>query len=587
MGVEHLSMYIMRDLRIDADSIPSEGNALFCLETNPIAYYHMGCILENSRVTQIETDDPNDKEFLFAGSRSCFDDVFKTAMNKVMNDLVNLINQVNPQVLAFFSDGVPPQQKIWQQKERRFYPTRIYIDGELVYSSALICPGTEFAEMFRERLRNMVTLLNQEPSVFVFSDDLVPGEGEHKLIHFVRHFEQEGKIIIYGNDSDLLVLATLINRGSIYVLKKNEFKPRVEPGQIAKTVVEYKYLSIDNLKKKINAQMKCRNIMDGCIDFMMIIMFLGNDFLPKLHCFDNFKLSITKLFEVYDPDKLLHTEEEKGGKTVYNIHQGNFNSFVRRLARDEEKSVMSCNPGSWFLQKNMKYNEGSKNLDTEGFINDYYFHVAKFYGVKKKRIPDMVMDMSREYLGTMEWVFNYYMGHRTDDSIFYKYSHPPLLNSLGMVKFAPAMTVHVKKIDYYETMSLTPMHHPSFLKAIILQPVDLALADDPISNMYRKKTFFRYLYHDAPLLDEKFPNRRKEPCCVIIKRNLEPVSREFLYFVKFYAMDDKIERDRNSESHMTIIDYGTGKDLTYAEITKTKTKAPRQQSVYFSGTLTL
>lgn len=132
-----------------------------------------------------------------------------------------MIRLVKPQKLIYFAiDGVAPRAKMNQQRARRFRAAKDVEDDakrkaeikaewqdkidfneeeeekatagqEFKFDSNVITPGTEFMHRLSIALKKyLVERANNDDSwkdlTLVFSDAFVPGEGEHKILDFIR-----------------------------------------------------------------------------------------------------------------------------------------------------------------------------------------------------------------------------------------------------------------------------------------------------------------------------------------------------------------------------------------------------------------
>lgn len=128
-----------------------------------------------------------------------------------------LFNVVRPRRLLYMAiDGVAPRAKMNQQRSRRFRSAqeadekeeqvsairrRLAEEGKLLpppsaeaekFDSNCITPGTEFMDRLAQCLRYYVhERLTNDPGwanlVVILSDANSPGEGEHKIMDYIRH----------------------------------------------------------------------------------------------------------------------------------------------------------------------------------------------------------------------------------------------------------------------------------------------------------------------------------------------------------------------------------------------------------------
>ncbi|CAG7833351.1 unnamed protein product [Allacma fusca] len=144
-----------------------------------------------------------------------------------------LFKMIKPRKVFFMAiDGVAPRAKMNQQRGRRFRSAKLALDQEAEaikkgeklpseerFDSNCITPGTEFMARLHEHLQYFVKvkvstdpLWQREGLVVILSGHDVPGEGEHKIMDYIRHirsqtdYDAETRHCLYGLDADLIML---------------------------------------------------------------------------------------------------------------------------------------------------------------------------------------------------------------------------------------------------------------------------------------------------------------------------------------------------------------------------------------------
>ena len=169
--------------------------------------------------------------------------------------------------------------------------------------------------------RYILERLNEDPVwkglSIVFSDAFVPGEGEHKILDFIRsqrafpNFNPNTSHCIYGADADLIMLGLSTHEPHFYILREavqtardmkcfkcgqqghmsaecgaghTQDKARLAKAvefQFVKIAVlrEYLLLEFKDLKDKLPFAFDFERFVD---DWVFLCFFVGNDFLPHL-----------------------------------------------------------------------------------------------------------------------------------------------------------------------------------------------------------------------------------------------------------------------------------------------------------------
>lgn len=138
---------------------------------------------------------------------------------------------IQPQKLFFMAiDGVAPRAKMNQQRGRRFRSATMAAEqmkqaidrGEILpseerFDSNCITPGTPFMVRLQNELEYFVADKTSNDPLWrnvhvILSGHQVPGEGEHKIMDYIRYMKSSSgydpytRHCLYGLDADLIML---------------------------------------------------------------------------------------------------------------------------------------------------------------------------------------------------------------------------------------------------------------------------------------------------------------------------------------------------------------------------------------------
>lgn len=258
--------------------------------------------------------------------------------NDIYYDVFKYIDQIIHLVrpnkfLMIAADGVAPRAKMNQQRTRRFKKTNLDSDQlamlqkqgkeyKDLFNSDCISPGTEFMQGLNDAFDLYISMKISEDPLWknlkvVLSSADVPGEGEHKIVDYIRQYKASNEYnhddthCIYGLDADLIMLGLITHIPNLFILREETQIKKKKPGTVFRSSIkitdnfellhisllrEYLELEFSEVKDKIRFEYNSERIID---DFLFICFFIGNDFLPSLNTLDIEEGSLDKIFEIY------------------------------------------------------------------------------------------------------------------------------------------------------------------------------------------------------------------------------------------------------------------------------------------------
>lgn len=404
-----------------------------------------------------------------------------------------ILAQVRPQeIFVIAVDGVAPQAKISQQRQRRF---RSAMDrGDIPFDSNAITPGTDFMIRLDNFIQRwIVTYQATLPPKVIYSSHMVPGEGEHKIFDMIRSGEISGNgaHVLYGMDADLIMLSMIAPIDNITLMRED-----------IKDII-----SIDSLKYTIQQELKLPTAIN---DFVVMLFTLGNDFLPHMPSLENMREGIKILTKVY-----LET-----GKSLTNddgINWEGMKIFLTNLTKEESELLKTeasrdVKYPSRMLQVASKRTEKLEHgkvtfettFDFNVFRGAWYNNALVPKGnlsVFQKIMPgynfgvtmNKVVDMANQYLTGMAWIYRYYTKGTVaiNADYVYRHHHTPLLIDLSAVlnqsKIIEGYEAHKDMIimnPIHQLLSVLPLKSKNLLPKEV---TNLMTKDSPIADMYPEK----------------------------------------------------------------------------------------------------
>lgn len=390
---------------------------------------------------------------------------------QITSSLLEILESVKPRnVLILAVDGVAPQAKIQQQRQRR-YEASMSHSADVVFDRNSITPGTEMMVRLDTYLTNWVSkngYIAQMPKMVIYSGHLTPGEGEHKIMDFIRKgvLDGSGAHFIYGLDADLTMLSMLSSLNRLYLYRED-----------SEEIVD-----IDNLREAIIYETKNNN---GIPDFVFMMSMLGNDFLPVIPSFKDKKEGIDEILRAY----------VEVGRSIIKDDQINWEAFKEILenlaGHEKDYLILLSKAKTEYPIEAFEHAFVNDSLDMTIFRKAWYTtHLTPLGNpddvaiieniLTTSLIPDInivAKEMVNKYLLGMAWVYTYYSTGAINYSYLYDYFFAPLINDFVFGE-APL------EEDYQYNEDIK-MFHPFYQLISVIPPASVEVLPTVLKKLYK------------------------------------------------------------------------------------------------------
>lgn len=346
-------------------------------------------------------------------------------------------------------DGVAPVSKMTQQRSRRMKAAkettatlasrkRLGIAVPEYFDPCMISQGTEFLNNFCESLEAEIhKLILKYPRWsqidVLYSSSGVPGEGEHKILDYVRRHKNESHCIV-GLDSDLIILALLSHARYICLLRDEVCFPPISPDRrVLFRKRPFEFLHISLLRDYMYIE-TCAKTLKPCPlippklddltgltdDFVLLSLLIGNDFVPHSPAFSPSSNGMNTIMNKYFSFKKKKENRNKSlTRRNFSIKWNVFLEFLAFLKADEL---------AWMKSKGDK-------------------PVKDFKSAHYMKLNDGPHKVCHAYLKTLNWIFLYYTQGCRDWEYFYPYHYAPFIDDIVKVFKDP---MHCKTVQTYK-----------------------------------------------------------------------------------------------------------------------------------------
>ena len=398
----------------------------------------------------------------------------KNILKQCCQDLKDIVEQIKPKKSLFVAiDGVAPKAKMMQQRYRRYKSS---LENK-PWDTNAITPGTDFMKRLAKKLK----LFSKKFEInVIISDAAIPGEGEHKILQYMKENYNENDTneeasCIHGLDADLIMLLLTLEQKNLYIFREqqNDLAPH--------------FVSIDIFRTELG---NIANVKD----YIYLCFMAGNDFLPHLPSVQIKYKGIEKMIDFHDKPILENNQ----------INKQNYINFLEKLVEREEMmaSEISKRSHSQLLVKD------TIRMGSKGWKRRYY---QECFGTSEQ---NDIQQICFKYWQGLQWTTQYYFEKCPDWSWFYPYRHAPCVSDLIEV------VKQIGYIDFPENNAYSPIEQ----LLIVLPPKSKNLLPESIQELYNDFRF-AHLFPETFEMD-KIHKTKEWQCYPILPEIEESIFRE-------------------------------------------------------------
>ncbi|KAL0417555.1 UNVERIFIED_CONTAM: 5'-3' exoribonuclease 3 [Sesamum radiatum] len=369
------------------------------------------------------------------------------------------------------------EEKLRQEFEKNGKPVLPKQESQ-VADSNVITPGTEFMYILSGKLQSYIRLRRSENPAWgdikvILSDGNVPGEGEHKIMAFIRAqrsspgYDPNTRHCLYGLDADLIMLALATHEIHFSILREevisveSRFSPESTPEQslrkaeseklasrveavfVTNKKQHYQFLNVWVLREylafdlAVSGPEKLGCDLERIIDDFIFMCFLaGNDFLPHMPSLEIHEGCIDLLMHVYKKEF-----QNLGGYLVDMQRAEDKKGAYIKLKRVERYILLALKNTRELKQKLKDYIQNQSDLFKDGVLGKdkvkfgtpcwrERYYMEKFAAQNPEEAETTRKSVVAKYCEGLCWVLLYYFSGVPSWTWFYPYHYGPLASDV-------------------------------------------------------------------------------------------------------------------------------------------------------------
>jgi len=466
----------------------------------------------------------------------------------ICDTIENILITVNPNKrLILCVDGQAPLSKMYQQRKRRYKNAKDRTEDDKSFDNNNLTPGTQFMDYLSKYLdwfiksRISTNPLWQNLEI-IYSPSSVPGEGEYKLLSYIRKYGKNNEsYIIHGLDADLIMLSLLTHFPKFYILRDDTYDRNNN----------FLLIDIGSVRTKLIDDMKWDNteehkfIPEWVInDFVFLCFMVGNDFLPNIPSLEIIEGGIEVILQVYNSVAKVHGHITRNTKGNIVICKTSLLKFFEIIAESEKELLQQKikHKHSYFpdelLDSCSRFNGEKLEIDIDKYRD--------MYNSKHFEEEENLEKICHNYLVGMQWIITYYTKQVPSWRWFYPYHYAPFAST--MIKYINTY----QNPRYHRGIPLTPFQQ----LLTVLPTKSSSLLPKPFDDILEKK-LIKFCPEDV-IID--LSGKRQEYMGIILLPNIDVNTVIKLYNENIDKVDKKdIRRDSFGKSMIYIYDSSGSK----------------------------
>jgi 5'-3' exonuclease len=483
-------------------------------------------------------------------NKKSVDELNMMVFHDICLTIENLLFRLRPtKRLVMCIDGTAPISKQNQQRQRRYrasiemnanqnttqnIPTSLSpLPPSQSFDSCSITPGTKFldslstyVELFiKRRILDRNSIWSNIETVF--SNEKCVGEGEQKLVAYIRQYGSNTESYCFvGNDADLFMLTLATQKEHIYIFREDAYSTNfVDVGKFRKMLCNFMRHTTTPGYEFNNVQL--------INDFILLGFMTGNDFLPHIPTIEIIQGGIETIVEIYKKVSVMfgYLTYISDGKVLINIHT--LGIFFRSLGLDEEKLINAklLRGNDYFPDEEM--NKHVKIVNDVPRIDMKQYKLEYTSSLVSEQLT--IENICHLYYEGLQWVLSYYTTGVSNWTWCYNIYYAPFASTL-----ANYASTYVQK-----TYGRTEPNLPFVQLLSVIPPKSSELLPLEISHIVKSDVFKKYCPDDIKI-DISGKKNAWEGIAIVPFIDQEIVKQEYEKYSNGISSEDMRRNIRNS-----------------------------------------